>query len=386
MTHMLPTQTARRLRGDGFWRKTWAVLVKEFIQLRRDRVSFAMIIMVPLVQLMLFGYAINTTPRDLPTAVLLQERSDLARSILAALENTKYFKVTQLPKTEAELDQLLASGTVLFAVEIPANFERAVRRGDRPAMLVAADATDPVASSSALGALAQVVQTALMHDRAVPDSPVMPFEIRTHARYNPAGQTQLNIVPGLVGTILTMTMLIFTALSVTRELERGTMENLLAMPITPIEIMLGKIIPYVLVGFVQASLIIGIGVTLFGVPIVGNLAVLAALSTLFIATNLSIGYTFSTVAQNQLQAMQMSMMFFLPNILLSGFMFPFSGMPTWAQWIGEALPLTHYLRIVRSIMLKGSSVSDLHYDAAAMAVLMLIAMTIAVTRFRRTLD
>ncbi len=386
MTHMLPTQTARRLRGDGFWRKTWAVLVKEFIQLRRDRVSFAMIIMVPLVQLMLFGYAINTTPRDLPTAVLLQERSDLARSILAALENTKYFKVTQLPKTEAELDQLLASGTVLFAVEIPANFERAVRRGDRPAMLVAADATDPVASGSALGALAQVVQTALMHDRAVPDSPVMPFEIRTHARYNPAGQTQLNIVPGLVGTILTMTMLIFTALSVTRELERGTMENLLAMPITPIEIMLGKIIPYVLVGFVQASLIIGIGVTLFGVPIVGNLAVLAALSTLFIATNLSIGYTFSTVAQNQLQAMQMSMMFFLPNILLSGFMFPFAGMPSWAQWVGEALPLTHYLRIVRSIMLKGSSVSDLHYDAAAMAVLMLIAMTIAVTRFRRTLD
>jgi ABC-2 type transport system permease protein len=214
----------------------------------------------------------------------------------------------------------------------------------------------------------------------------MPFEIRTHARYNPAAVTQLNIVPGLVGTILTMTMLIFTALSVTREIERGTMENLLSMPITPFEIMLGKIAPYILVGFVQASLIIGIGVTLFGVPVVGNLAVLAALSTLFIATNLSIGYTFSTVAQNQLQAMQMSMMFFLPNILLSGFLFPFAGMPVWAQYIGEALPLTHFLRIVRAIMLKGSNLSDLRYDAIAMFVLMLVAMTIAVTRFRRTLD
>jgi len=386
MTHMLPAAAARRLPGNGFWRKTWAMLVKEFIQLKRDRVSFAMIIMIPLVQLLLFGYDINTTPRNLPTAVLMQERSDLSRSILAALENTKYFQVTQLPHSEAEVDQLLASGKVLFAIEIPANFERSVRRGDKPAMLVIADATDPVASGTALGALGEVLQTALSHDRDVPNRPEMPFEIRTHARYNPAALTQLNIVPGLVGTILTMTMLIFTALSVTREIERGTMESLLSMPITPFEIMLGKIVPYILVGFVQATLIIGIGITLFGVPVVGNLAVLAALSTLFIATNLSIGYTFSTVAQNQLQAMQMSMMFFLPNILLSGFLFPFAGMPVWAQWIGEALPLTHFLRIVRSIMLKGSSLSDLRYDAIAMFILMLVAMGIAVTRFRRTLD
>ncbi len=386
MTHLLPTQAVRRLPGDGFWRKTWAMLVKEFIQLRRDHVSFAMIIVIPLVQLMLFGYAINTTPRDLPTAVLLQEQSDLSRSILAALENTKYFKVTRLPHTEAEVDQLLASGTVLFAIEIPANFERSVRRGDKPAMLVEADATDPVAAGTALGALGQVLQTALSHDRNVPAAPTMPFEIRTHARYNPAGVTQLNIVPGLVGTILTMTMLIFTALSVTREIERGTMESLLSMPITPVEIMLGKIVPYIMVGFVQAALIIGIGVTLFGVPVVGNLGLLAALSTLFIATNLSIGYTFSTVAQNQLQAMQMTIMFFLPNILLSGFLFPFAGMPVWAQYIGETLPLTHYLRIVRAIMLKGSSIGDLRYDGVALFILMLVAMTIAVTRFRRTLD
>lgn len=386
MTHMLPETPARRIAGNDFGRKTWAVLVKEFIQLKRDRVSFAMIIMIPLIQLMLFGYAINTNPRHLPTAVLLQENSDLGRSILAALENTKYFTVTQLPHTEAEVDELLASGKVLFAVEIPANFERAVRRGDRPAMLVAADGTDPVASGTALSALGQVLQLALSHDRDIPESATMPFEIRTHARYNPAGLTQLNIVPGLVGTILTMTMLIFTALSVTREIERGTMETLLSMPISPIEIMLGKIIPYVFVGFVQAFLIISIGVLLFGVPIVGSLLMLAALSTLFIATNLSIGYTFSTIAQNQLQAMQMSLMFFLPNILLSGFMFPFAGMPVWAQWIGDALPLTHYLRIVRAIMLKGSSVYDLQNDTLALFVLMLIAMTIAVTRFRRTLD
>ncbi|MEW6452847.1 MAG: ABC transporter permease [Pseudomonadota bacterium] len=366
--------------------RTRAMLIKEFIQLKRDRVSFAMIVAVPLMQLLLFGYAINTTPRNLPTAVLLQENSDLGRSVLKALENTKYFKVTRQLHDEAEFDRVLAAGEVLFAIEIPRNFERAVRRGERPAILVAADATDPVASGSAVAAVSQLVQTALVHDRGLPDPSVPLFEVRTHARYNPAAATQLNIVPGLVGTILTMTMLIFTALSVTREIERGTMESLLSMPITPIEIMIGKIVPYVIVGFVQASLIIGIGISLFGVPVFGSLTLLAVLSTLFIATNLSVGYTFSTVAQNQLQAMQMSMMFFLPNILLSGFMFPFAGMPVWAQWIGECLPLTHYLRIVRSIMLKGATIADLHYDALALAGLMLVAMAIAVTRFRRTLD
>jgi ABC-2 type transport system permease protein len=376
----------RGLASRGFWQRTRAMLIKEFIQLRRDRVSFAMIVMIPLMQLVLFGYAINTTPRDLPTAVLLQETSDVGRSVLAALENTRFFKITHQVRDEAEFDRLLSSGTVLFAVEIPAGFERAVRRGERPALLVAADATDPVAAGSALASLGQLVQTALQHDRAIPEGPSPVFEIRTHSRYNPAGATHLNIVPGLVGTILTMTMLIFTALSVTRELERGTMESLLAMPITPIEIMLGKIVPYVIVGFVQASLIIGAGVGLFGVPVVGSLLLLAALSTLFITTNLSIGYTFSTIAQNQLQAIQMTFMFFLPNILLSGFMFPFAGMPAWAQWIGEALPLTHYLRIVRAIMLKGAAFPDLRYDAVALFGLMLVAMTIAVTRFRRTLD
>ena len=362
------------------------MLIKEFIQLKRDRVSFAMIIMVPLIQLMLFGYAINTNPRHLPTAVLLQEQSDVGRSILRALQNTAYFDVTHVVTTEAEFDRLLASGAVLFAVEIPAHFERALRRGDRPALLVAADATDPMAAGSAMAALTSLTQTALRHDRAIPDAATAPFDIRTHARYNPAANTSLNIVPGLVGTILTMTMLIFTALSVTREIERGTMESLLAMPISPVEIMLGKIIPYIMVGLVQAALIIGIGIGLFGVPLFGSLALLAALSALFITANLSIGYTFSTIAQNQLQAMQMSIMFFLPNILLSGFMFPFAGMPRWAQWIGEGLPLTHYLRIVRGIMLKGADATDVRLDALALAGLTLLAMTIAITRFRRTLD
>jgi len=370
----------------GFWRRAGAMLLKEFLQLRRDRVTFATMISIPLLQLTLFGYAINTTPRDLPTAVLLQESSDVGRSILAALQNTKFFKVTLQLHDEAELDRALASGAVLFAIEIPAGFERALRRGDDPALLVAADATDPVATGPAIAALAAIVGTALVNDRRIPDAGTPPFEIRAHERYNPAASTPLNIVPGLLGTILTLTMLIFTALSVTREIERGTMESLLAMPITPLEIMLGKIAPYVLVGFVQAALILGAGVVMFGVPIVGNLAVLAALTTLFIATNLSFGYTFSTLAQNQLQAIQMSMMFFLPNMLLSGFVFPFLGMPRWAQVIGEFLPLTHFMRIARAIMLKGSTIGQLQYDTLALAGLMAVAMTIAVTRFRRTLD
>lgn len=370
----------------GFLRRSYAMLVKEFIQLRRDRVSFAMIVMLPVMQLMLFGYAINTTPHNLPSAVLLQEDSDLARSILKALENTAYFRFLYEVHDVDDFDNLLKSGKVLFGVEIPRGFERAVRRGDKPALLVAADATDPVAASAAIGSLGMVVQTALKHDLYIGDPPEMPFEIRAHARYNPAAASSLNIVPGLVGTILTMTMLIFTSLSVTREVERGTMESLLSMPIRPVEVMFGKIIPYVLVGFVQAFLIIGIGVGLFGVPVLGNLFLLALLSTLFITTNLSIGYTISTLVQNQLQAMQMSMMFFLPSILLSGFMFPFAGMPVWAQYLGECLPLTHYLRIVRAIMLKGATMQNLRFDTLALAALMLVAMTIAVTRFRRTLD
>lgn len=366
----------------------WAMTVKEFIQMTRDRITLATMIMIPVMQLLLFGFAINTTPHDLPTAVLMRENSDVGRSILAALENTDFFEIRSTVTRAEDMDALLKSGEVLFAVEIPEGFERALRRGETPSLLVAADATDPVASGSALGALSGVVSSALANDRQIvfsePSQPA--FEIVQHRRYNPAGLSTLNIVPGLLGTILTMTLLIFTALAVTRELERGTMENLLSMPITPLEIMLGKIAPYVVIGLVQALIIIGAGIFVFAVPVLGDPLSLTAATLLFVVANLSIGYTFSTVAANQLQAIQMAMMFFLPNILLSGFMFPFSGMPDWAQWIGEALPLTHYIRVVRAIMLKGADIGDLTPDTLALCGLTLVAMLIAVRRFRRTLD
>ncbi len=378
---------ARRSHAMQSLARFWAMFIKEFLQLRRDRVTFATMIFIPFMQLLLFGFAINTQPTHLPTAVLTQENTDVSRAIVAALRNTSYFRFTHTAHSAAQTDHWLRAGTVQFVVEIPAGFERALRRGERPALLIAADATDPVASGTALGALNGILSGALSGLHGLPDqSQTAAFEIRQHRRYNPAGVTRLNIVPGVLGTILTMTMLIFTALSVTREIERNTMENLLSMPIRPLEVMLGKIAPYVVVGFVQATLIFVAGFLVFGVPVEGSLILLAALSLLFILTNLSIGYTFSTLARNQLQAIQMSFMFFLPNILLSGFMFPFAGMPVWAQWIGEALPLTHYLRIVRGIMLKGAGLGDLAHPAMMLAGLTLFAMMLAVTRFRRTLD
>lgn len=384
---MTPAPSNTNGNGSSFGR-FWAMTVKEFIQMTRDRITLATMVMLPIMQLFLFGFAINTTPHNLPTAVLMRENSDVGRSILAALKNTDFFEVKTVVTRAEDMDALLQSGKALFVVEIPEGFERSLRRGDSPSLLVAADATDPVAASSALGALSGIISTALENDRQVAfTEPVKPaFQIVQHRRYNPAGSSTLNIVPGLLGTILTMTLLIFTALSVTREVERGTMENLLSMPIKPLEIMLGKIAPYVLIGLIQALVIIGVGVLVFRVPILGDPLSLTAATALFVITNLSIGYTFSTIAANQLQAMQMAMMFFLPNILLSGFMFPFAGMPNWAQWIGEALPLTHYIRIVRAVMLKGASIETLAYDTLALAGLMAVAMLIAVRRFRRTLD
>ncbi|MEZ5924089.1 MAG: ABC transporter permease [Hyphomicrobiaceae bacterium] len=365
-----------------------AVFIKEFIQLRRDRVTFATMIVVPLMQLLLFGFAINTNPRHLPTAVLIHEDTDIGRSIVAALKNTGYFDVTRVARSQSEIDQWIKSGEILFAVEMPLDFARDVRRGESPSMLVIADASDPVAAGTALGALNGLVDTAL---RGLSDIPASsgdppPFTIIQQRRYNPAGVTSLNIVPGLLGTILTMTMLIFTSLSVTREIERGTMESLLAMPINPLQIMLGKITPYIAVGFVQAGIILTAGIFVFDVPIEGSLALLTGVTMLFVTATLAVGYTFSTIARNQLQAIQMSMMFFLPNILLSGFMFPFAGMPVWARAIGELLPLTHFLRMVRGIMLKDASAGELSTEILWLAALMLVVMSIAVLRFRRTLD
>lgn len=367
-----------------------AAFIKELIQLRRDRITFAMMIGIPLVQLTLFGYAINTNPRHLPTAVLVQDDSAFARSFLSALRASDYFDVRRVASSEAEVDHLILSGDVLFAVQIPAHFGRDLIRGDRPALLVIADATDPTASGGAVAALQGLSASVFSRELVGPVANLapkpLPFELRVHQRYNPVGETSLNIVPGLMGMILTLTMLIFTALSVTREIERGTMESLLAMPIRPVEIMLGKIAPYLVVGGVQMTIILVSARLLFDVPVIGSLWLLIVLTLLFILANLSVGYTFSTIATNQLQAMQMSFFFFLPNILLSGFMFPFRGMPDWAQAVGEVLPLTHYLRIVRGIMLKGAGFIDLQFDVAALALFTLAAMGIAVARFRQTLD
>lgn len=381
---------SRILSSHGFWRRVWAMTVKEVAQMRRDRLTFGMMIAVPIMQLLLFGYAINTDPKHLPTAVYARDSGPLSRAVIASLSNSGYFDIGRVARTQAELDALLASGRVQFAVEIPANFERDLRRGDTPQLLVTADATDPSASGNAVAALQGIAKTALRRELRGPDRAIRatpdPFELVIHRRYNPTGRTQLNIVPGLLGIVLTMTMMMFTALAVTREIERGTMESLLSMPIRPAEIMLGKILPFVAVGFFQAVLIVTAARFLFGVPIEGSMVLLAGLTTLFVLANLAVGYTFSTVAQNQLQAVQMTFLFFLPNILLSGFMFPFRGMPDWAQWIGEVLPLTHFLRIVRGIMLKGNGAADMWVDIAGILAFVLVAATIALARFRQTLD
>ncbi len=371
-------------------RRLSAVFIKELIQLRRDRLTFATMIMIPVMQLILFGFAINSDPKHLPTAVLDNDHSAYSRLFITALRATDYFDLRDTLSGPEEIDPKMLSGAVNFVIEIPQDFARRLARGENPAVLVIADAADPTAVNGAQMALngmaAQVFTRELTGPLAKLESRPAPYEVRLQKRYNPAGETRLNIVPGLVGTILTLTMLIFTALSVTREIERGTMESLLAMPINPVEIMLGKILPYAAVGFLQMTLIAGAARFIFNVPVVGNLGTFVVLTMLFIVANLSVGYTFSTIAKNQLQAMQMSFFFFLPSILLSGFMFPFRGMPPWAQDVGSILPLTHYLRIVRGVMLKGAGFADLAADTGALAAFTLVAMTVAVARFRQTLD
>ena len=368
----------------------WAVLTKEFVQMRRDRLTFAMMVGVPIMQLILFGFAINSDPKSLPTAVLAADNSVYARTLVRAIENSGYFRVVQHLSSEAEADRALAMGTVQFVVTIPENFSRKLERGERPVLLVEADATDPAATSNAIAALLTINQNALNRDLAGAlhdlQYPAPAFELRVQRRYNPEGITQYNIVPGLLGVVLTMTMVMMTSLAVTREYERGTMENLLATPVRPIEVMIGKIVPYIIVGYIQVTVILLAAKLLFAVPMLGSLALLSVVLILFIAANLAIGYTFSTLAKNQMQAMQMTFFFFLPSMLLSGFMFPFRGMPQWAQWLGEVLPLTHFLRIVRGILLKGNGFSDIAPNMWPLALFLLIAGTIALTRYRETLD
>ncbi|MDD2816182.1 MAG: ABC transporter permease [Thiotrichaceae bacterium] len=368
----------------------WAVVVKEFIQMRRDRLTFGMIIGIPLLQLTLFGFAINSDPKALPTALLIADHSVYSRTITHALENSAYFKFTHLVDNEAEIKQLLATGEIQFALSIPANFARDLVRGEHPAVLLEADATDPAATSNALGAITQIMQNVLDRELRgnlsylISQAPAV--ELRVHRAYNPEGITQYNIVPGLMGVVLTMTMVMITALAITRERERGTMESLLATPARPLEVMLGKIVPYIFVGYIQVALILLAAAQIFHVPILGSIPLLLAVSFVFIAANLSVGIMFSTVAKNQLQAMQMAFFFFLPSILLSGFMFPFRGMPTWAQHIGNVLPLTHFLRLIRGILLKGNAWAESAQHLLPIAVFMLAVILLGMLRYRETLD
>ena len=379
----------RRDRIFSFGRVT-AIMAKEFIQMRRDRLTFAMIIGVPILQLVLFGYAINTDPKELPTAVLVADHGPIERSILAGLEVSGYFAVVPDVVTEAAARRGLARGELSYIVTIPVGFGRALVRGERPQILVEADATDPTATANALGALDQIVRAALAREATGPLAALapaaLPVDVVVHRRYNPEGISSYNIVPGLLGVILTMTTILMTSLALTREVERGTIENLLAMPARPYEIMAGKIIPYIGFGFVQVAVILVAGQLLFAVPMMGSLPLLLAATLLFIASNVTLGYTISTVARSQMQAMQMTFFIFLPSILLSGFMFPFRGMPGWAQAIGEAIPLTHFLRVVRGIMLKGATFGEVWPNVWPIAAIWAALATLALLRYRRTLD
>jgi ABC-2 type transport system permease protein len=367
-----------------------AMLVKEFVQMRRDRLTFAMMIGVPIMQLTLFGFAINADPKALPTVLHVSDDSSFARSFVSALENSAYFRIVATTGDPGVVNDMLERGKVQFAVTIPVGFGRDVVRGARPVLLVEADATDPAATSNAVAALTALARTAFDSELTGPLTRLRagadPVELRLHRRYNPEGITQYNVVPGLVGVVLTMTMVMMTALAVTRERERGTMENLLAMPVRPLEVMLGKIVPYIAVGYIQVLVLLVAARLIFQVPMFGSYILLSLVLIVFIAANLAVGFTFSTIARNQLQAMQMSFFFFLPSLLLSGFMFPFRGMPGWAQTIGEALPLTHFLRIVRGILLKGSGVQEIAAELAAIAAFLLFAGAVALRRYRQTLD
>lgn len=372
------------------WSSFVAIVVKEFIQMRRDRLTFAMMVGIPMIQLALFGFAINSDPRYLPTAVINADQSEFSRSFLAALKNSGYFELTRVVQSEAEANRLLDEGEVQFVVTIPAQFSRDLLRGERPSLLVEADATDPSATGNAIAALNELARSALAHDlkgsAQGAAGGLSAVELIIHRRYNPEGITQHNIVPGLMGVILTMTMIMMTGLAITRERERGTMEHLLAMPVNPLEVMLGKIVPYILVGYIQVILILAASTFIFKVPIQGSLLLLSLCVLLFIAANLSVGIMFSTIARNQMQAMQMTFFFFLPSMLISGFMFPFRGMPVWAQRVGEILPLTHFLRLVRGIMLKGNGVLETLPHLWPLALFMLVVIALGLKRFKRTLD
>ncbi len=370
--------------------RLFAIIFKEFIQLRRDKLTFAMLVAIPLMQLILFGYAINSNPHHLPTVVINADQSPFTRTFVSALDASTYFKIIDNNSNEQEADKLLAEAKIMFAVNIPPNFSHDLIRNEYPSLLVTLDATDPSASAYAVGALQTLFPSALNIDLQrglnylIPDPP--PYNILIHAKYNPENITQFNIVPGLMGVVLTMTMILITSLAITRERERGTMESLLATPAQPLEVIVGKILPYIIIGYIQELLILIFSGLLFNVPMQGNLLLLLLATLPFIAANLTVGLTFSTIAKNQLQAMQMTFFFFLPSILLSGFMFPFYGMPIWAQWLGSCLPLTHFLLIVRGVLLKGNGIIEIWPQIWPILLFMIIMLLVGFKRYRRTLD
>lgn len=385
-----PSRSPKSPGRSGAGLRVFAVLTKEFVQLTRDRITYAMILIVPVVQLLLFGYAINTEPRHLPTAVLVQDDSVFARSVLSAFTNSGYFDIVRQARSTSELDRLIASGEVQFALTIPGDFGRRVARGDKAQVLLEADAADPSATGSGIAAAASLPQQSMMHHLKGALGPraggAGPYEVVVHRLYNPESITAYNIVPGLLGVILSMTLVMMTALSVTRETERGTMETLLATPAQPIEVMVGKLAPYVMVGLIQTAVILILARVLFSVPMAGGWLALGLGVMLFITGSLALGFFISTLARTQLQAMQMSFFYMLPSILLSGFMFPFRGMPEWAQWIGTAIPVTHFLRVVRGALLKGEGVATLWPSILALTAFVCLITALAMVRYRRTLD
>ncbi|MCV0395263.1 MAG: ABC transporter permease [Rhizobiaceae bacterium] len=367
-----------------------ALLTKEFIQMRRDRITFAMMLGVPLIQLLLFGYAINNDPKQLPAALVTMSNDNYTRAMVSALETTRYYRFDHVAISAEEAEKLMARGEVVFVVTIPSDFAHRVDSNDRPQILIEADATDPSVASGAISTLGTVAQNALLRERgmeaAADENAAGALDVVVHRRYNPEGISQYNIVPGLLGVILQMTMVMMTSIALTRETERGTMENLLAMPASPLEIMLGKVVPYLSVGAVQVVVVLAASRLLFGIPFVGSVWMLFAVILAFVLALVLLGYFISTIARTQMQALQLTFFFFLPSILLSGFMFPFRGMPLWAQWIGELFPITHFLRIVRALMLKGAEFPEIAWETSILVIFIFAYATIALMRFRRTLD
>ncbi|WP_170000839.1 ABC transporter permease [Campylobacter sp. RM16189] len=366
--------------------RTLAMIIKEFRQILRDKGTLAMIVMMPLMLMLLFGYAINTDPRHLPTAVVLNSGGELTRSLIAAMNNTRYFDVKIVTSSIDEAQSLMQGGKVQFIVHFPPNLQRDLVREDTPKLLISVDATDPAAQSVAPHALQIAFSEALKRDKFAFEAKRAEFELRTHSRYNPELLTRYQIIPGLMGVLLTLTTILMTSISVTKEHERGTMENLLATPLRPLEVMIGKILPYLFIAYLQVCILLLIARVLFALPEISDFTSLFAACTLLMLANLGIGFTFSTLAKNQLQAMQMTYFFFLPSLLLSGYLFPFYGMPAWAQAVGEIFPITHFLRMVRGIWLKGSDLSDFSYDILALTAFLAFSVTLSLFRYKRTLD